>query len=89
MNKFAAIAIAAAVATTAGLANTSPAEAGGRHHFGGHFGIHFYGPHYGHGYYHGGPYYYGGKVCGYKWKRRWSNRKGRYIKFRKRICWYR
>ena len=83
MNKFAALAIAAAITATAGLASTAPAEAGHRH-FRGHFGIHLYAPH--HGYRHRP--YYGGKVCAYKWKRRWSPRRGRYIRFKRRVCWY-
>jgi len=85
MNKFAALAIAAAIATTAGLATTSSAQAGGKH-FRGHFGIHFYAPYHAPHYY--SPAYFGGKVCAFKWKRKWSPSRHRFITYKKKICWF-
>ena len=83
MTKIAAIATAIAITTTTGLATTTAAQA---HHAPGYFGVTIGNPHF--SAHFGAPVYHPQRVCRYKTKRRWSNRKGRYIYRRKRVCWY-
>jgi len=90
MNKITAMAIAAAISTTAGLTASSPSQAGAH----GHFGMSLYTAFQSNSQYapsHFGGYAkptYGTIQCSDKWVRRWSPRRDRFIRVKKRLCWY-